>query len=248
MPNGSWREASGKTNLSKIFQEIVCQSHNPISQMETCPTIEGWRSSISQQRLCCKDQFGEWGSKFTAYMLLPTLQMLLTGATVPYRDMVVLVLLVACTRKVFVKKYECFIPNGSFSKKQSIPVHKITLPEEKTKTLLAFHANTDFDTMSQFVGIGKQKALIRAAKKAALILNYSQMPRHLYASFKIRAQKKFVSIRTAQWYLEWQQRSLIPFSFSKCFATPLTQSQLPGSDVDDRRGRQCGQVVRALDL
>jgi len=39
-----------------------------------------------------------------------------------------------------------------------MPVHKITLPEEKRKSLLAFHAITECDTTSQFVGTGKQKA------------------------------------------------------------------------------------------
>ena len=39
-----------------------------------------------------------------------------------------------------------------------MPVHKTTSPEEKRKSLLAFHALTECDTTSQFVGIGKQKA------------------------------------------------------------------------------------------
>ena len=40
-----------------------------------------------------------------------------------------------------------------------IPVHKISLPEEKRKSLLAFHTITGCDTTSQFAGIGKQSAL-----------------------------------------------------------------------------------------
>ena len=47
--------------------------------------------------------------------------------------------------------------SGTSRNKQYIPVHKITLPEEKRKSLLAFHAITGCDTTSHFVGIGKQK-------------------------------------------------------------------------------------------
>jgi len=47
---------------------------------------------------------------------------------------------------------------GTFRRKQYVPVHKITLPEEKRKSLLAFDAITGCNTTSQFVGIGKQKA------------------------------------------------------------------------------------------
>ena len=43
--------------------------------------------------------------------------------------------------------------------KRYIAVHKISLPEEKRKSLLAFHNITGCDTTSQFAGIGKQSAL-----------------------------------------------------------------------------------------
>ena len=52
-----------------------------------------------------------------------TLKTLLRGATVLCRDTVVLVLLLACTRKIFVKRYGCFILTGSPSIKRYIPVH-----------------------------------------------------------------------------------------------------------------------------
>ena len=48
--------------------------------------------------------------------------------------------------------------SGTFRRTSYIPVHEITLPEKKRKSLLAFHALTGCDTTSQFVGIGKQKA------------------------------------------------------------------------------------------
>ena len=43
--------------------------------------------------------------------------------------------------------------------KRYIPVHKISLSEEKMKSLLAFHTVTGCDTTSQFAGISKQSAL-----------------------------------------------------------------------------------------
>jgi len=48
--------------------------------------------------------------------------------------------------------------SGTSRRKRYISVHKITLPEEKRKSLLAFHAITGCDTTSQFAGIGKQSA------------------------------------------------------------------------------------------
>ena len=43
--------------------------------------------------------------------------------------------------------------------KRYIPVHKISLPEEKRKLLLAIHTINGCDTTSQFADIGKQSAL-----------------------------------------------------------------------------------------
>ena len=60
------------------------------------------------------------------------------------------------TGKIFVNTYGCFLE--LLQRTCDISVHKITLPEEKRKSLLAFHALTGCDTTSQFVGIGKQKA------------------------------------------------------------------------------------------
>ena len=45
--------------------------------------------------------------------------------------------------------------SGTSKRKRYVPVHKIPLPEEKKKLLLAFHAITGCDTTSQIVGIGK---------------------------------------------------------------------------------------------
>ena len=49
--------------------------------------------------------------------------------------------------------------SGTSRTKKYITVHKISLPEEKRKSLLAFHTITGYDTASQFVGISKQSAL-----------------------------------------------------------------------------------------
>ena len=49
--------------------------------------------------------------------------------------------------------------SGTSRTKRYIPVHKISQPEEKRKSLLAFHIITGCDTTSQFAGIGKQSAL-----------------------------------------------------------------------------------------
>jgi hypothetical protein len=48
--------------------------------------------------------------------------------------------------------------SGTTKRKRHIPVHSISLSEEKRKSLLAFHAITGCDTVSQFAGIGKKTA------------------------------------------------------------------------------------------
>ena len=48
--------------------------------------------------------------------------------------------------------------SGTVKRKKYIPVHRIPLPDEKRSSLLAFHAITGCDTVSQFAGIGKQSA------------------------------------------------------------------------------------------
>ena len=47
---------------------------------------------------------------------------------------------------------------GTSRQRRYIPVHRITLSEEKRKSLLAFHAITGCDTTSQFYGVGKASA------------------------------------------------------------------------------------------
>ena len=51
--------------------------------------------------------------------------------------------------------------SGTSRAKRYIPVHKISLPEKKRKSLLAFHTITGCETTltSQFAGMGKQSAL-----------------------------------------------------------------------------------------
>ena len=78
-----------------------------------------------------------------------------TQVNVLCRDTDVLVLLLAHRENLC--QY-IWIFSGTSRRTCYIPVHKITLPEEKRKSLLAFHALTGCDTTSQFVGIGKQKA------------------------------------------------------------------------------------------
>ena len=71
------------------------------------------------------------------------------------RDTDVLVLLLAHRENLC---QNIWMFSGTSRRTCYIPVHKITLPEEKRKSLLASHALTGCDTTSQFVGIGKQKA------------------------------------------------------------------------------------------
>ncbi|PFX25959.1 uncharacterized protein LOC111329635 [Stylophora pistillata] len=71
------------------------------------------------------------------------------------RDTDVLVLLLAF-RKDLCKEILMF--SGTSRRKKYIPVHNILLPEEKRKSLLAFHAIKGCDNSSQFAGIGKQSA------------------------------------------------------------------------------------------
>ena len=59
------------------------------------------------------------------------------------------------TNKIYVKKFGC----SPVHPEQHIPVHKISLPEEKRTSLLAVHAITGCNKTSQFTGIGKQSAL-----------------------------------------------------------------------------------------
>ena len=54
---------------------------------------------------------------------------------------------------------EIWMFSGTSRAKRYIPVHKISLTEEKRKSLLAFHTITGCDTTGQFAGIGKQSAL-----------------------------------------------------------------------------------------
>ncbi|XP_044174163.1 uncharacterized protein LOC122957784 [Acropora millepora] len=72
------------------------------------------------------------------------------------RDTNVLVLLLAHRQDLC---QEIWMFSGTSRTKRYIPVHKISLPEEKRKSLLAFHTITGCDTTSQFAGIGKQSAL-----------------------------------------------------------------------------------------
>ena len=72
------------------------------------------------------------------------------------RDTDVLVLLLAHRQDLC---QEIWMFSGTSRTKRYIPVHKISLPEEKRKSLLAFHTITGCDTTSQFAGIGKQSAL-----------------------------------------------------------------------------------------
>ena len=72
------------------------------------------------------------------------------------RDTDVLVLLLAHRQDLC---QEIWMFSGTSQTKRYIPVHKISLPEEKRKSLLAFHTITGCDTTSQFAGIGEQSAL-----------------------------------------------------------------------------------------
>ena len=58
------------------------------------------------------------------------------------------------------------------------PVHKITFPEEKRKSLLSFHTLTGCDTTSQFVGIGKQKAWKAFDSRSVKLLEHLGHPNH----------------------------------------------------------------------
>ena len=72
------------------------------------------------------------------------------------RDTDVLVLLLAHRQDLC---QEIWMFSGTSRTKRYIPVHKISLPEEKRKSLLAFHTITGCDTTSQFASIGKQSSL-----------------------------------------------------------------------------------------
>ena len=72
------------------------------------------------------------------------------------RDTDVLVLLLAHRQDLC---QEIWLFSGTSRTKRYIPVHKISLPKEKRKSLLAFHTITGCNTTSQFVRIGKQSAL-----------------------------------------------------------------------------------------
>ena len=72
------------------------------------------------------------------------------------RDPDVLVLLLAHRKDLC---QEIWMVSGISRTKRYIPVHKISLPEEKRKSLLAFHTITGCYTTSQFAGISKQSAL-----------------------------------------------------------------------------------------
>ena len=281
MPNGSLREASGKSDLSKILQENVCQSQAPISQNETCTITDGMAAIQSLANASAAKTFGEWCDKFSAYVTShfsdkctrvdvvfdrylknsikegtrskrkggksrgirrnvesreqrigdwnrfivlednkaslahflstemsqsynahPHRELVVSGGfndilkvwssdmsredlrglasnheeadtrivlhardatvrgysqvNVLCRDTDVLILLLAHREDLC---QDIWMFSGTSKRKRYIPVHKITLPEEKRKLLLAFHAITGCDTTSQFVGIGKQKAL-----------------------------------------------------------------------------------------
>ena len=54
---------------------------------------------------------------------------------------------------------EIWMFSGTSRTRRYISVHKISLPEEKGKSLLAFRTITGCDATSQFAGIGKQSAL-----------------------------------------------------------------------------------------
>lgn len=71
------------------------------------------------------------------------------------RDTDVLVLLLAHRHDLC---DDVWMFSGTSRRKRFTPVHKIVIPEEKRKSLLAFHALTGCDTTSQFAGIGKATA------------------------------------------------------------------------------------------
>lgn len=66
--NGSLREASGKSDLSKILQENVCQSQPLIIQNETCTIIDGMAAIQSLANASAAKTFGEWCDKVSAYV------------------------------------------------------------------------------------------------------------------------------------------------------------------------------------
>ena len=69
------------------------------------------------------------------------------------RDTDALVLLLAHRQDLC---QEIWMFSGISRTKRYIPVHKISLPEEKRRLLLAFHTITGCDTTSHFAGIGKR--------------------------------------------------------------------------------------------
>ena len=78
-----------------------------------------------------------------------TLKMLLKRATVLCRDTVVLVLLLACRRKIFVKRYGCFILTGSSSIKRYIPVHVHAMTTKLKHFFLEALLNVHADDQTQ---------------------------------------------------------------------------------------------------
>ena len=67
-PKGSLREASGKSDLSKILQENVSQSQHPVNQSETCTIIDGMAAIQSLANAFGAKTFGEWCDKLSAYV------------------------------------------------------------------------------------------------------------------------------------------------------------------------------------
>lgn len=53
---------------------------------------------------------------------------------------------------------EIWMYNGAKAKRPYVPVHKMNLPDEVVKSIIAFHAMTGCDTVSQFAGRGKKTA------------------------------------------------------------------------------------------
>lgn len=67
-PKKSLREASGKSDLSKILQQNVSQSERLVRQSETRSIIDGMATVQSQINASGAKTFGEWCEKFSAYI------------------------------------------------------------------------------------------------------------------------------------------------------------------------------------
>lgn len=89
---------------------------------------------------------------------------------------------------------ELWMSTGAAGKRPFIPVHKINIPDTMAKNIIAFHAMTGCDTVSQFAGKGKKttwKSYSKSPELLSLLGSSAELSPQLVSDAEIFACKLY---------------------------------------------------------